>query len=93
MPVPDTGEIEPAHNIDELLVGFKKRVPLKSRTVSVEEAAQLLGISRMGAYRGIWSGDIPHIKIGRRIRVPLAKLNELAPPVDDEPQSDEGEAA
>jgi excisionase family DNA binding protein len=46
---------------------------LKPRTVSVEQAGQILGISRIAAYRGIESGDIPHIKIGKRIRVPLAK--------------------
>jgi excisionase family DNA binding protein len=67
-----------------------KKPVFKSRTVSVVEAGQILGLSRMGAYRGIWAGDIPHIRIGRSIRVPLAKLNELVPPVETQ---HEGEAA
>jgi hypothetical protein len=47
----------------------------------------------MAAYKGIWSGDIPHIRIGRRIRVPLALLNEMVPPVeDDEPREANGKA-
>jgi excisionase family DNA binding protein len=76
-----------AGDVDEILKGLPLKVPLKSRTVSVEEAGQILGVSRMAAYKGIWSGDIPHIRIGRRIRVPLAALNELAPPVEgDETQ-------
>ena len=72
--------------------------PLKSRTpprtVSVEEAGDILGIGRMAAYHAVWRGQIPSIRIGRRLLVPLAKLNELVPPVDDdEAQPNEGEAA
>ncbi len=76
--MPDAG------NNDEILDNIPLKVPLKSRTVSVQQAGEILGISRMAAYKGIWSGDIPHIKIGRRIRVPLAVLNEIAPPVEDD---------
>lgn len=43
-------------------------------TISVERAAELLGISRSSGYRGIHSGEIPAIHIGGRIRVPTAKI-------------------
>jgi excisionase family DNA binding protein len=46
-------------------------------TLTVEEAATALGISRAFAYESVRRGDIPHIKIGRRLLIPKAKLNEL----------------
>jgi excisionase family DNA binding protein len=75
-------------SISEILKNIPPKTPFKSRTVSVEQAGEILGVSRMAAYKGIWSGDIPHIRIGRRIRVPLAKLNELVPPVEDDDETE-----
>lgn len=46
-------------------------------TMTVEEAAQLLGIGRATAYNAVRSGEIPSIRIGRRIVVPKRKLLEL----------------
>jgi len=40
--------------------------------LTVDEAARILQISRPSAFRGIKSGEIPHIRIGRRILVPVA---------------------
>ena len=39
-------------------------------TISVEDAGAVLGISRGGAYEAVKSGDIPSIRIGRRLLVP-----------------------
>jgi excisionase family DNA binding protein len=39
--------------------------------VSVPEAARLLGISRTHAYELIARGELPSIRLGRRILVPL----------------------
>ena len=39
-------------------------------TISVEEAGRLLGLGRSAAYDAIRRGDIPSIRMGRRIRVP-----------------------
>ena len=36
-------------------------------TMSVEEAAEALGISRAFAYEAVRRNEIPHIKIGKRI--------------------------
>jgi excisionase family DNA binding protein len=44
---------------------------------SVEEAADLLGISRAGAYEAVQRGEIPHLRIGRRILVPRSALHRL----------------
>lgn len=46
-------------------------------TVSVEEAGRMLGIGRQSAYAAVRRGDIPVIRIGRRVLVPVARLNEL----------------
>jgi excisionase family DNA binding protein len=47
------------------------------RTLTVPEAAELLGISRGVAYEAARSGELPVIKLGRRLLVPRARLLEL----------------
>lgn len=44
-------------------------------TVSVPEAARLLGIGRNTAYELVRLGRLPHVRIGRTIRVPLQALH------------------
>jgi hypothetical protein len=46
-------------------------------TISVPEAARLLGIGRANGFAAARSGDIPTLKFGRRIVVPTARLLEL----------------
>ena len=46
-------------------------------TLTVEEAAATLGISRASAYEGVRRGEIPAIRIGRRVRVPRVALDRL----------------
>jgi excisionase family DNA binding protein len=46
-------------------------------TVSVQEAAQMLGISTWLYYERVKTGDVPFIKIGKRIRVPLVQLERF----------------
>lgn len=46
-------------------------------TLTVEEAAKLLGIGRQLAYDQVKTGDIPVIKIGRRLVVPRRALEKL----------------
>jgi excisionase family DNA binding protein len=43
-------------------------------TLTVEEAAKLLGIGRGTAYEAARRGEIPTIRLGRRLVVPRAKL-------------------
>ena len=52
--------------------------PVEDRLVfTVEEAAKLLGISRAFAYEPVKRGDIPSMRIGRRILVPKAALERF----------------
>ena len=46
-------------------------------TFSVEEAAKLLGIGRNLCYEKVKTGEIPVLKIGRRLLVPKAALEKL----------------
>jgi excisionase family DNA binding protein len=50
---------------------------IKRRTMTVEEAAQALGISRNGAYAAVRRGEIPAIKIGDRRLVPIVAIERL----------------
>jgi excisionase family DNA binding protein len=47
------------------------------RTVSLDEAAKILGISRGHAYAMAKKGELPTIRIGTRWLVPAAKLERL----------------
>lgn len=49
----------------------------KLTTISVEEASHLLGLSRTATYEACERGDIPHLRIGRRIRVLARPLHQL----------------
>ena len=51
--------------------------PVQRLTYSVDEAAELLGISRTLAYEAIRKGEIPHINIGKRILIPKSALDWL----------------
>lgn len=51
--------------------------PRQKPTLSVEDAAGLLKISRASAYQGVKAGEIPSIRVGRRILVPTAALLTL----------------
>jgi excisionase family DNA binding protein len=47
------------------------------QTYDVEEAAKILGIGRNQAYDAVKRGEIPTIKIGKRLLVPKVALDRL----------------
>lgn len=47
------------------------------RTMTVPEAAAILGIGRNAAYEAAKTGQIPTIRIGKRILVPRAALDRM----------------
>jgi excisionase family DNA binding protein len=54
-------------------------------TISVEQAAKLLGVSRSAAYRAAASGQLPTLAFGRRLLVPTAPLlRMLGLPVEED---------
>ncbi len=46
-------------------------------TCTVPEAGKILGIGRNGAYEAARTGELPTIRLGRRIVVPKAALKRL----------------
>jgi excisionase family DNA binding protein len=51
-----------------------KGAHMEAKTVSVPEAGKWLGIGRNAAYEAARRGEIPTIKIGRLLRVPVVAL-------------------
>jgi len=45
--------------------------------VTVNETAKMLGISRNSAYEGVRRGEIPSIRIGKRLLIPRLALEEM----------------
>jgi excisionase family DNA binding protein len=45
--------------------------------MTVEEAGEALGISRSHAYELIRQGELPSLRLGRRVVVPIAPLEAL----------------
>lgn len=46
-------------------------------TLTVKEVQKLLGLSRGLVYQAIQSGQIPSIRIGRRVLIPRAALEHI----------------
>ena len=52
--------------------------PDETPFVDVIEAGRLLGVGKETAYRAVRTGEIPSIRVGKKIRVPVAELRRLA---------------
>lgn len=46
-------------------------------TLTVEQAAEVLGVSRGLAYEAVRNGELPVVKLGRRLLIPRARLMAL----------------
>ncbi len=49
----------------------------EQHVLTVEEAAKILRISRNSAYEAVKRGDIPSVRIGRRVLVPRTSLEKM----------------
>jgi excisionase family DNA binding protein len=58
-------------------MGVNENGALERRVGTISEAARMLGISRGGAYEAAKRREIPTIRIGRRLLVPLAALERM----------------
>lgn len=56
---------------------MKQKKTVVSATLTIEAAAKELGISRHTAYQCAKEGQIPTIKMGRRLLVPRVRLEAL----------------
>ena len=55
-------------------------------TLSVEEAAVLLGISRALAYNLVRRGELPRLQLGRRVVVPRRALENFVAAATEAPE-------
>ena len=76
-------------NVERELSSDVRRVVARL-TVTVEEAAVMLGISRTSAYGCASRNEIPTVRLGRRLVVPLARLVAM---LDTEPPAPSGDPA
>ena len=53
------------------------------KTLTVDETASALGISRNAAYEGVRRGEIPSIRVGRRLLVPRPALERMLEQADE----------
>lgn len=60
-----------------------KRAKVKRVVMTVPEAGALLGLGRNAAYTAAQRGDIPTIRIGKLVKVPIAALDRMLSGVDD----------
>jgi len=54
-----------------------RRAAQRRMTLTVEETAKRLGIGRNQAYEAIKRGELPAIRIGKRLLVPEAALDRM----------------
>jgi excisionase family DNA binding protein len=59
-----------SHKLREVSLALNDLPP----TISVEHAAELLGVSRSAAYRAASAGQLVTFRVGRRLLVPTAPL-------------------
>ena len=45
--------------------------------LTVSETAKLLGLSRNSTYQGVLTGEIPCVKVGKRILIPRLALEKM----------------
>lgn len=62
-------------------------------TLTIDEAGEMLGISRRSAYRAAARGELPTLRLGRRLLVPTPRLLTLLGLAIDEPADDSAETA
>jgi excisionase family DNA binding protein len=72
----------PSPPVSEMREALMNEVPTtnddEGRLVwTVEEAGRLLGISRAHAYELVARGELPHLRLGRRVVVPKYAIEEL----------------
>jgi excisionase family DNA binding protein len=51
--------------------------PIATPTMTVEEVADVLGTGRTATYDAVRRGEIPSIKVGRKLVIPTAAIRRL----------------
>jgi len=75
-------EANPVHGVGGVQVAVN--APSVRRFCGVEEFARICGISRSHAYELVARREIPALRLGRRVLIPLSFLDDLDGGCDDE---------
>lgn len=75
------------HNSADMSIPGGMKVDESRLTITVEEAARLLGISRGLAYQMARLGKLPTIRFGRRLLVPRRALDRLLEQCESAPKT------
>jgi excisionase family DNA binding protein len=59
---------------------------VERETLTVEEAAKVLGIGRNKAYEAVQTGEIPSLRFGNRIVIPRKSIDVILCGAAHEPQ-------
>ena len=62
---------------DKIKVNGRVEMDTEKLTLTVDETAKCLGIGRNSAYEAIARGEIPVVRVGKRLLVPKAALERL----------------
>ncbi|MBI4641420.1 MAG: helix-turn-helix domain-containing protein [Candidatus Tectomicrobia bacterium] len=57
---------------------------MERKTLTVPEVSQILGISRMSAYKAARRGELPVIRVGNQVLVLRSKLEQMMEEVHEE---------
>jgi excisionase family DNA binding protein len=60
---------------------------ISRETLSIPEAGKALGIGRSAAYEAARTGQLPSIRIGKRLLVPIVALERLLEQAVTQPES------
>lgn len=52
-------------------------IDLDRPTISVDDFAAVMGISRSSAFAAVHAGEVSHVRLGRRIRIPSAVVRRM----------------
>ena len=55
----------------------KNESSVTRKTYSVKETATVLGMTADAVYNAIHRGDVPHVRIGGKILIPRARLDQM----------------
>jgi excisionase family DNA binding protein len=62
---------------------------MQKATLTVDEAAGILGVSRNSAYQAAHAGELPVIRIGKRMLVPRLAFERMLESAGQKPIADE----
>ena len=57
------------------LIGTK--APIEKLTYSVDEFCEIMGISRNHGFTAVRNGEVPHLRLGKRILIPRVAVERM----------------